>query len=94
MRYHPIKNIFTKDEWDNVTINIINPNYKERNIMIQLNKTMSENLFQIKMNNNYKLDLLFNDKIIYTDDYLYYYEITFDKNQENIELRDGMIYDC
>jgi hypothetical protein len=46
------------------------------------------------MNNNYKLDLFFNDKIIYSDAYLYYYEVIFDKSQENIEFQDSMIYDC
>lgn len=95
MRYHPIKNIFTKDNWNTAIIKVINEYYPEnnKNILIQMDKNEKESLFQIKMDNDYKLKLYYNDKEIYSDDHLYYYEITFDLKID-IELRDGMIYDC
>lgn len=101
MRMHPIKNILVKSDFISAKIRIFNENYKEnhpeykqKNISIEINNKEKENLFEIKMNNDYKLDLYHNNYKIYSDNYLYYYEISFDSKIDNIELKDGMIYDC
>ena len=36
MRYHPIKNIFTKDNWNTAIIKVINEYYPENNKNISI----------------------------------------------------------
>jgi hypothetical protein len=98
--YYPIKNVFIRGNVGEIKIIFINNNYpsthkefNQKNFTLTINTNLSEHLFEMKQDNKYNLKLYYNSEEIYSDNYLYHYEISFEKKPEFFEFKNDTIVD-